>query len=190
MAAIAQSAWFLPQVFTANLVERLPRKKPVVINLGFFLERLPMWVLVLAALVAGTSPLLALLLFFTGYAWHGLGAGIIATAWQDLIARCFPVDRRGRFFGPGQLSRRRHGRRRRRAQHLASGRCPFPVEFCLHLCHRRRQPGAELVLPGPHPRTGATHHRAPAEQPAVPDRPAPHRARRPQLSAAFWWPAR
>jgi len=54
---------------------------------------------VLSALAAGTSPLLALLLFFAGYAWHGLGAGIIATAWQDLIARCFPVDRRGRFFG-------------------------------------------------------------------------------------------
>jgi MFS family permease len=99
VAAIAQSAWFLPQVFTANVVEQLPRKKPIVINLGFFLERLPMWMLVLSALVAGVSPLLALLLFFTGYAWHGLGAGTIATAWQDLIARCFPVDRRGRFFG-------------------------------------------------------------------------------------------
>ncbi len=99
VAAIAQSAWFLPQVFTANVVERLPRKKPVVINVGFFLERLPIWVLVLAALVAGNAPLLALLLFFAGYAWHGLGAGVIATAWQDLVARCFPVNRRGRFFG-------------------------------------------------------------------------------------------
>jgi MFS family permease len=34
-----------------------------------------------------------------GYAWHTLGAGIVATAWQDMIARCFPVDRRGRFWG-------------------------------------------------------------------------------------------
>jgi len=98
-AVIAQGAWFLPQLFTANAVERLARKKPVVVNLGFFLERVPMWVMVLAAALAGRSPLLALLLFFIGYAWHGLGAGIVATAWQDLIARCFPVERRGRYFG-------------------------------------------------------------------------------------------
>lgn len=99
VAMIAQGSWFLPQLFTANVVERLARKKPVVVNLGFFLERLPMWVMVLAAVVAAHSPLWALLLFFLGYAWHGLGAGIVATAWQDLIARCFPVNRRGRYFG-------------------------------------------------------------------------------------------
>ena len=99
VAVIAQSSWSLPQIFTANLVERLPRRKPVVINVGFFLERLPMWVLVLAAMVAVSSPTLALVLFLFGYAWHGLGAGLIAPAWQDMIARCFPVARRGRFFG-------------------------------------------------------------------------------------------
>lgn len=99
VAVIAQGAWFLPQLFTANVVERLARKKPVVVNLGFFLERLPMWLIVLAALAAGRSTTAALLLFLLGYAWHGLGAGVIATAWQDMLARCFPVARRGRFFG-------------------------------------------------------------------------------------------
>jgi MFS family permease len=99
VAVIAQGSWFLPQLFTANVVERLARKKPVVVNLGFFLERLPMWLIVLAALLAGRSATAALLLFLLGYAWHGLGAGVIATAWQDMLARCFPVARRGRFFG-------------------------------------------------------------------------------------------
>lgn len=98
-AVIAQSSWFLPQLFTANLVERLARKKPVVVNLGFFLERLPMWVIVLAAVLAARSPGLALVLFLVSYAWHGLGAGVVATAWQDMLARCFPVERRGRFLG-------------------------------------------------------------------------------------------
>ncbi|HLF27536.1 MAG TPA: MFS transporter [Anaerolineae bacterium] len=98
-AVIAQSAWFLPQLFTANRVERLARKKPVAVNLGLFLERVPLWVLVGAAVAATHSAPLALVLFFIAYAWHGLGAGIVATAWQDLIARCFPVERRGRFFG-------------------------------------------------------------------------------------------
>lgn len=99
VAVIAQAGWFLPQIFTANAVEGLPLKKPVVINLGFFLERLPAWLLVVAAVWAARAPQLALVIFFVGYAWRGLGSGTVATAWQDLIARCFPVDRRGRFFG-------------------------------------------------------------------------------------------
>ncbi len=99
LAVITQAGWFLPQLFTANAVERLARKKPVVINLGFFLERLPMFLLVLAASIAASNTSLALVLFLFGYAWHTVGSGVIATAWQDLIARCFPVESRGRFMG-------------------------------------------------------------------------------------------
>ncbi len=99
VAVIAQGSWFLPQLFTAKAVERLARKKPVVVNLGFFTERLPLWFIVGAAVVASWSKELAVLLFLISFAWHGFGAGMIATAWQDLIARCFPVARRGRFFG-------------------------------------------------------------------------------------------
>jgi MFS family permease len=99
VAVIAQGGWFLPQLFTANLVERLARKKPVVVNLGLFSERLPMVVMVLAAAVATRAPALALAVFLVGYAWHNFGAGVVATSWQDLIGSCFPVDRRGRFFG-------------------------------------------------------------------------------------------
>ena len=99
VAVLAQASWYLPQLFTAGHIERLSRKKPVVVNLGFFTERLPVFLWPLAALVALWSPTLALILFFLSYAWHGLGAGMVAPAWQDLIARCFPVNRRGRFFG-------------------------------------------------------------------------------------------
>jgi MFS family permease len=99
VAVIAQGSWFLPQLFTANAVERLARKKPVVVNLGFFTERLPLWLVMVAAMAAARSTSLAIVLFLISYAWHGLGAGVVATAWQDMIARCFPVDRRGRFFG-------------------------------------------------------------------------------------------
>ena len=76
VAVVAQGGWFLPQLFTANAVEHLARKKPVVINLGFFLERLPMWGLLLAALLAARSAPLALALFLLAYAWHTLGAGL------------------------------------------------------------------------------------------------------------------
>ena len=98
-AVIAQAGWYLPQLFTAAPVERLARKKAVVVNAGLFLERLPLLMLVLSAVIAGQSLTWGLTLFLVGYAWHSLGAGVVATSWQDLIARCFPVDRRGRFFG-------------------------------------------------------------------------------------------
>lgn len=99
LAVIAQAGWSLPQLFTANFMERLARKKPVVVNLGLFLERVPIFVMLAAALVAGRWPVLALVLVLAGYAWHAVGAGIVAVSWQDLIARCFPVERRGKFFG-------------------------------------------------------------------------------------------
>jgi len=59
----------------------------------------PVWVIVLAAVAAYRSPELALVLLLGGYAWHTLGAGAVAVSWQDLLARCFPLNRRGRFFG-------------------------------------------------------------------------------------------
>lgn len=99
IAVIAHAGWRLPQLLAVSHTERLARRKPVVVNLGFFTERLPVWLWPLAALLAPHFPVLALLVFFGAYVWHSLGAGLIAPAWQDLIARCFPVNRRGRFFG-------------------------------------------------------------------------------------------
>jgi MFS family permease len=100
VATIAQSGWFLPQLFTVHYVERLPRKKPVVVNLGFFSERVPLMVMAASAfLFAGRNPPLALALFFLAFVWHTVGAGLVAIAWQDMIAKIIPLDRRGRFFG-------------------------------------------------------------------------------------------
>ena len=99
IAVIAQAGWLIPQVFTAGFTEKLSRKKPLVINVGFFMERLPVWFWPVSALIAPYSPKLALAVFFVSYAWHGLGAGAVAPAWQDMVARCFPVHKRGRFFG-------------------------------------------------------------------------------------------
>ena len=99
VAVIAQGAFYVPQLLTAPFVERLPRKKPVVVNIGLLTERLPLLIMIGAALLAGRYTGLALFLFFLGYACHYLGAGVIAVAWQEMIARIFPVDRRGRYFG-------------------------------------------------------------------------------------------
>lgn len=99
LASMASAGWALPQLLTANAVERVARKKAVVINLGFFSERLPACCWPLAALLAAHSPGAALVLFLATHAWLCLGGGVIATSWTDLVANCFPVALRGRMFG-------------------------------------------------------------------------------------------
>ena len=90
----------LPPLFMANVIERAPRKKYFPVTLGFFLERLPIFLLPPAVyFLAIRQPLLTLAIFFVLYAWHNVGAGVIIVGWQDMIAKIIPVERRGRFFG-------------------------------------------------------------------------------------------
>ena len=97
---LATSGYLLPQLFTSNAVERTPRKKYFPVTLGFFLERLPIFLLAPSAyFLAVDRPELALAAFFILFAWHTLGAGTIIVGWQDMIAKIIPVTRRGRFFG-------------------------------------------------------------------------------------------
>jgi MFS family permease len=98
--AIASGGWLLPQLFTANRIQQLPKKKVVPVVWGFYSERMPLILLALSAwMFAGSSPTLALVAFFLTYAWHTVGAGIIAVGWQDMVAKVIPRERRGRFFG-------------------------------------------------------------------------------------------
>ena len=99
LAVIANGGWFFPQLLTAGPIERTDRKKPWLINLGFFLERMPLILLTATTFLAIRSPSWALALFLLAFATYNFGAGVIAPAWQDLLAVCFPATRRGRLMG-------------------------------------------------------------------------------------------
>jgi len=89
-----------PQLFTSNWVARAPLKKFFPVTAGFFLERLPLFLLGPSVLLFATNnPRLALISFFILYAWHCTGAGLIMVGWADMLAKIFPLDRRGRFYG-------------------------------------------------------------------------------------------
>lgn len=91
---------FLPQLLTANAIERAPLKKFFPVTLGFFTERMPIFLMApMVYFLATSQPALTLALFFVLYTWHNFGAGSIIVGWQDMIAKIIPVDRRGRFFG-------------------------------------------------------------------------------------------
>jgi MFS family permease len=83
----------------APYTERLPHKLPLVRLLGFF-ERVPYFVLPLGVLWLNTlSSQWAIVVFILLLAWKSVGGGIVATPWQELMAKIIPVMRRGRFFG-------------------------------------------------------------------------------------------
>jgi len=94
------TGYLLPQLFVANWVEHTPVKKFFPMTLGFFLERVPIFLMAPSAYFLATSrPDLALAAFFLLLGWHAFGAGIIIVGWQDMIAKIIPVEKRGRFFG-------------------------------------------------------------------------------------------
>jgi MFS family permease len=99
LSTIVASGWLFPQLFTANWIQRLSRKKVAPVKIGFFTERVPLFLMAPMALVAIKSPSIALILFFILLAWRTIGSGVVAVGWQDMIAKVIPVDRRGRFFG-------------------------------------------------------------------------------------------
>ena len=103
LSAISTAGWFLPQIFTANWVQRLPRKKAAPVRVGLFTERLPVFLMVPGALLATRAPGLALAVFFVLFAWHVLGNGVVGVGFHAMLAKILPVERRGRVMGATQF---------------------------------------------------------------------------------------
>ncbi len=99
VATIGASGWFLPQLFTSNWIEQVPVKRNIPVKLGFFTERVPVFLMPLASLLVVVSPALAIVIFFALFAWHSIGSGIVAVAWQDMLAKIIPLKHRGLFMG-------------------------------------------------------------------------------------------
>lgn len=91
--------WQLPQMLTSHYVARLRRYKPMVIFMTIH-ERWPFFGLAVVALLTpvaspGLITILALLMIIT----HSICGGLGATAWQSMIGKIMPRERRATFFG-------------------------------------------------------------------------------------------
>ena len=99
IAALHMIGWQVPQLFTANQVSGLRRFKPMVLRRTVH-ERWPFFALAgIALLIPFIDARLALALTFLMATWHSFGGGVTATAWQSMISKIMPEDRRGTFFG-------------------------------------------------------------------------------------------
>jgi MFS family permease len=127
---LGTAGYLLPQLFTANAVERAPKKKYFPMTLGFFLERMPIFLLAPTAYFLATSqPSLALAVFFVLYAWHTFGAGMIVVGWQDMVAKLIPVEKRGRFFGVTNFAGNGAGILGALVVPIVLDRFPFPLGY-------------------------------------------------------------
>ena len=102
IAALYNLGMYLPQLFVANLTERLRYKLPYLIVGSGTMERGP-YLLIAAAVwwFAKPSPTLALFLFYFLLTSSALTVGFLVPAWYDMIAKVIPVENRGRYSGIG-----------------------------------------------------------------------------------------
>lgn len=99
MATMFVIGWQLPQILTSNRVASLKRYKPMVLWMTLH-ERVPYFGLALVALLVPViGKPVALVLTILLLAWQSLGGGFTATAWQSMISKIMPPNRRGTFFG-------------------------------------------------------------------------------------------
>ena len=100
--ALVTLGYYLPQLLSANISERMTYKKPFVATIGFFGERLP-YLLIAVSLyfLAVDAPLASLFIFFLCIGVASSSAGFGTPAWFDMIAKVIPVERRGIWSGLG-----------------------------------------------------------------------------------------
>lgn len=91
--------WQLPQLLTAPKISTLNRFKPFILIMTVN-ERLPYLGLALTAwFLPRLGNTTGLLLTFLLLVWQGLGGGVSANAWQNMIGKIIPPDQRATFFG-------------------------------------------------------------------------------------------
>jgi|YNPNPStandDraft_1061719.scaffolds.fasta_scaffold03670_5 MFS family permease len=97
--ALHVMGWQLPQLLTAPKLTHLSQFRPFVVSMSIQ-ERLPFLGL---AVVAAFLPVIGikagLVLTFIMLTWQGLGGGLTANGWQNMIARVIPSELRATFFG-------------------------------------------------------------------------------------------
>ena len=97
--AIHNMGWQLPQLLMAGWLGRVQRYKPLTLWMTVH-ERLPFLGLAGVALLVPLWPKsTVLMLTFLMLIWQGLGAGLTANPWTNLISKVIPRDLLGTFFG-------------------------------------------------------------------------------------------
>jgi predicted MFS family arabinose efflux permease len=100
---VMRGGWFLPQLLAASWVRRHTTKKPLVIGPAM-IGRPTFWVTAVATvLFADRNPGLVRTVFLVGILLFALTDGVSSVSWFEIVAKCIPLERRGRILGKAQV---------------------------------------------------------------------------------------
>ncbi len=102
-STVANGAWLLPQLFAANAIAGIPRRKPAVLWPAAF-GRFVSLVLGPAVLLLAGHPSTALWVFFILYGLFWVLDGVASIAWLDLLGKVLTHRSRARLIGVSQAS--------------------------------------------------------------------------------------
>jgi MFS family permease len=102
MPVLLSLGHFFPPVLTAHRVEKLHRVKPFVMFTAVF-ARLPFFIAGLVLMVWGQYRFLALTVIILVPLLSGLAGGFSMTAWQELVIKTIPDNRRSSLFASRQI---------------------------------------------------------------------------------------
>jgi MFS family permease len=97
MPVIMLVGFRLPPIFTAHRIERLHAYKPFLIWTGI-IQRIPFGIAGIALLWCDKAPLAALIIVASVPLISGIFGGVGVTAWQQLLTKCIPSNRRHSLF--------------------------------------------------------------------------------------------
>ncbi len=101
VTTINSMGWYLPQILSVPYINRLRKKKSLVLWTTAS-ERLPVLFLGLVFLLSpGLSYRAMLWVVISALLWQGLSGGLGGTAWQEMVAKSIPHRLWGTFFGVG-----------------------------------------------------------------------------------------
>jgi len=98
-AAIDQGGWLLPQLLVGARTQGRARHLPVYWAAAVARALCFGGLVVAVALAGQLAPPITLALFFAFYTAYSLGAGFAGVAFQEVVAKTIPPERRGAFFG-------------------------------------------------------------------------------------------
>jgi len=98
IAAIGSAGFFLPGIFIAHYIERLPILRKFVLGVAL-VERAPILLMGPLILLLADRPQVLLVVFFIGWTLHSVAMGFNSPSYFGLISKVIPARWRGRLYG-------------------------------------------------------------------------------------------
>jgi len=99
---LRDAGWFLPQLFIAPYLARLPYQRPTYAVAA--LVRSLAWLVMAVITLTQRDPTVLIIGFFVPFTINSLASGWGGLPFMDVVAKAIPAERRGSFFGTRMLT--------------------------------------------------------------------------------------